>query len=104
MSREMLSKKAFENWYFEYSEAEREFLEAKRNFDVKIRDICLFLFKAYACWCKEKYGKVLRPESHLEDDTFGRPVEVFFSEFDVGSAFRELSLRLLNQAYDDSAE
>ena len=31
----MFSRKAFEKWYFEYSEAEREFLDAKQSFEVK---------------------------------------------------------------------
>jgi len=97
----MLSKKAFDNWYFEYSEAEREFFEAKQAFEVKLRDICLFLFNAYADWCRHRYGEVLRPEPIVIDSEVERPVELFFSEFEVGSCFRGVVTRLLNQAFDE---
>src|SRR4030042_3912840 len=95
----MLSKKAFVNWYFEYTEAEREFFEAKQAFEVKLRDICLFLFNAYSDWCRHRYGEVLRPEPIVVDDEVERPVELFFSEFEVASCFRGVFARLLNQAF-----
>jgi hypothetical protein len=46
------SKKAFENWYFKYCEAERELIHAKRSFDVKRRDACLFIFSSHVKWYK----------------------------------------------------
>ena len=97
----LFSKRAFENWYFEYSEAEREFLDAKQVFEVKRRDICLFLFNVYADWCYRKYGEVLRPEPIVFCGQVEKPLDLFFSDFEVGSCFRGILARLLNQAFDE---
>ena len=97
----MLSKKAFENWYFEYSEAEREFLYAKQSFEVKKRDICLFLFTSYSDWCKYRFGEVVRPEPIGFDDEAKKTIDLFFVEFSVSSCLRGLFTRLLNQAFDE---
>ena len=101
MSREMLSRKAFENWYFEYCEAERDLLDAKRNFEVKKRDACLFIFSAYVKWCKNRFGDVLRPEQSVIQLRAENPVVLFFAEFKIDSCLRNLLAQLLNQAYDE---
>ncbi len=101
MSREVLSKKAFENWYFEYCEAERELLEAKRSFEVKQRDACLFLFSAYAKWSMSKFGEVLRPGLLNVQCGVENPVVLFFDEFKVDSCLRVVLSRLLNRVYDE---
>ena len=95
----MLSKGAFEDWYFKYCEAEREFLDAKRSFELKRRDICLFLFSAYADWCRKRFGEVLRPEQSAVD--VEKPVDLFFVEFKVTSCFRDMLTRLLNEAFNE---
>jgi hypothetical protein len=100
-SREVLSKKAFENWYFEYCEAERELLDAKRSFEVKRRDACLFLFSAYAKWSTQRFGEVLRPEHSVLQFEVENPVSLFFAEFEIDSSLRNLLAQLLNQAYDE---
>jgi hypothetical protein len=100
MSREILSKKAFENWYFEYSEAEREFLDAKRSFEMKKRDICLFLFKAYKEWCNRRYGEVVRPEPYDFCEEAKKPIKLFLVDFGVGSRFQGLVTELLNQNFE----
>ncbi len=101
MSREIFSKKAFENWYFEYCEAERELLEAKRSFEVKKRDACLFLFSSYAKWSTSKFGEVLRPEPPTLQCEATSPSVLFFDEFKVDSCLRVVLSRLLNRVYDE---
>ncbi len=96
-----LTKRAFDNWYFEYGEAKREFLDAKQNFEMKRRDIRLFIFGHYSNWCKEKYGKVLRPSYGVVGGKDGRPVDLFYADFNVSTVFRPLITRLLNQAFDE---
>ena len=96
------SKEAFGNWYFEYCEAEREFLDARRIFEVKRRDICLFLIRVYAEWCRNRFGAVLRPaQSNITGSDFERTVALFFDEFEIPSRFRDVVTRLLNQAFDE---
>ena len=97
MSREMLSKKAFENWYFEYCEAERELIDAQRSCEVKKRDACLFLFSSYAKWSTNRFGEVVRPE-HGESES---PLTLFFEEFNIDSSLRSVLARLLNEAYGE---
>jgi hypothetical protein len=101
MSREILSKRAFENWYFEYCEAERELLEAKRSFEVKKRDACLFLFSSYAKWSTGRFGEVLRPEQPAYQREAENPVVLFFDEFKVDSCLRIALAQLLNHVYDE---
>jgi hypothetical protein len=101
MSREVLSKKALETWYFEYCEAEREFLDAQRSCGVKKRDACLFLFSAYAKWSLSKFGEVLRPEQMEGECEIENPLAIFFDEFKIDSSLRNLLARLLNQGYDE---
>jgi hypothetical protein len=101
MSRELFSKKAFENWYFEYCEAERELLEAKKSYEVKKRDACLFLFSAYAKWSISRFGEVLRPEQMEDQCEVENPSTPFFDELRIDSSLRSLLARLLNQVYDE---
>ena len=97
----MLSKRAFENWYFEFCEAEREFLEAKKIFELKRRDICLFLFKTYAEWSRIRFGEVLRPGQSATAGVLEKAVDLFFTEFGINSCFQDVVTRLLNQAFDE---
>ena len=97
----MLSKRAFERWYFDYSEAEREYMEARHSFEVKRRDVCLFLFASYAEWGRKRFGEVLRPEESAVGGEVEKPVDLFFAEFEVGSCFRDMVTRLLNQTFDE---
>lgn len=97
----MLSKGAFENWYFEYCEAEREFLDARRSFELKRRDISLFLFSAHTDWCGNRFGEVLRPKRTAVRGDLEQAVDLFFAEFKVTSCFRDTLTRLLNEAFDE---
>jgi hypothetical protein len=96
-----LSKRAFDNWYFEYGEAKRKFLDAKRNFEMKRRDIRLFVFGHYSKWCREKYGMVLRPRYGVIGGEDERPIDLFYADFNVSPVFRPLITRLLNQTFDE---
>ena len=98
-----MSKRALENWYFEYSEAEREFVEAKRDFEVKRRDVCFFLFSVYAKWCKDRFGKILRPEPSNGSEA-EKPLNIFFIDFEVDSFFQDAISKMLNQAFDEKFE
>ena len=97
----MLSKRAFERWYFDYSEAEREFLEAKRSFEVKKRDVCLFLFNAYSEWCKQKFGRVVRPLCSVGGYVEEKPVDLFHGDFGTNPVFRIIATQMLNQAFTE---
>ena len=97
----MPSKRAFDNWYFDYSEAEREFLEAKRSFEVKKRDVCLFLFNAYSEWCKQKFGHVVRPLCSVGDYVEEKPVDLFHRDFGTNPVFQAIATQMLNQAFDE---
>lgn len=101
MSREILSKKAFENWYFEYCEAERELHDAKRSYEVKRRDACLFLFSSYAKWCMSRFGEVLRPEQPAIQCEVENPVVLFFDDFKIDFCLRSVLAQLLNQTYNE---
>jgi len=71
------SKRAFESWHFEYSEAEREFLDAKKSFEVKRRDIsargpaqmrvecCCFRLKCTA--------RIISSRTSLREQRWSRP-------------------------------
>lgn len=97
----MLSKRAFERWYFDYSEAERDFHEAIQTFEMKKRDVCLFLLNAYADWCRKRFGEVIRPEDLVAGGEVERLVDIFFDEFEVSSCFRGKATKLLNQAFSE---
>ena len=101
MSREVLSKKAFDNWYFKYCEAERELLDAKRSCEVKKRDACLFLFSAYAKWSVSRFGEVLRPEQVDGLCELENPLILFLDEVKIDSSFRSKLALLLNRTYDE---
>jgi len=101
MSREVLSKKAFDNWYFEYCEAERELLDAKRSCEVKKRYACLFLFSAYSKWSLGRFGEVLRPVQSEGQSEMRNPLTLFFDEFKVDSSLRCVMSRLLRQVYEE---
>ena len=97
----MASKRAFESWYFEYYEAEREFLDAKRSFELKKRDIRLFLFSAYSEWCKQRFGHVLRPQYPVEGCDNEKSVDLFYTDFKVSPLFRAMATQLLNEAFNE---
>jgi hypothetical protein len=97
----MLSKRAFEKWYFDYLEAELEFHEATKTFEMKKRDVCLFLFNAYADWCRKRFGEVLRPEDLATGIEVEKTVDIFFEEFEVSFCFRGKATELLNQAFSE---
>jgi len=101
MSREILSSRAFENWYFEYCEAERELQDAQRSFEVKKRDACLFLFSAYSKWCTGRFGEILRPEQTAVQCEVEDPGVLFFDEYKIGSSLRSVLSQMLNQVYDE---
>lgn len=101
MSREMLSKRAFENWYFEYCEAEREFSEAKRCFELKKRDICLFLFSAYSEWCKLRFGLVLKPQDSVDRSHRETAADLFCADCRIDPVFRVIATQMLSRVFHE---
>ena len=99
-----VSKRPFANWYFEYTEAERKFLEAKRVFEMKRRDVCLFAFRFYSDWCKRKFGCLLRPSREANGDEGERVLDLFYAEFDVDCSLRPLISSILVQAFDENSK
>ncbi len=76
-------------------------LEAKRSFEVKKRDACLFLFSSYAKWSTSRFGEILRPEQSTLQYGIENPVVLFFDEFKIDSCLRVELAQLLNQVFDE---
>lgn len=94
------SRNAFQNWYFEYTEAKRAAEDAKRNLKLKSEDVKLFVFREYEMWCAKKFDAVIRPWFWVRG-TAQEPVKKFYEEFQIYDIrWRSVLTRLLNQAFD----
>ena len=98
-----VSKRPFANWYFEYTEAERKFLEAKRVFEMKRRDVCLFAFRFYSEWCKRKFGCLLRPSHEALGNEAANPLDLFYADFEVDWSLRPVITQILVQAFNEKS-
>jgi len=94
-------KRAMQNQYFEYAEANRLFQEVERSYRSRVRELMTIVFGIYAEWCKQRFGAVLRPwywkEGKVED-----PIKIFYEELGVHDRkFRSLVTRYLDLIFDE---
>lgn len=97
----MNRKRALQNMYFEYEEAYRAVTEAKAKYRAKTREIMMVIFRIYEEWCRERYGRVVKPW-YWKHDRCEEPVKAFYNELCVyDREFRKWLSRKLHESFDE---